>query len=558
MLRDLRIRNFALIDELELSFEPGLNAITGETGAGKTILMAALGLAVGGKVAADVIRTGADEASIEAVFAIDPADWKERLAAAGADGADDELLVRRMLHRSGRNRIHVNSTLATLAILESLGDSLIRVYGQHEHHRLREAETHLALLDAFALHPNLLGAMHERHAAYRGLADRLHKLTTGKEAARARAEMLRFQSKEIADARLRLGEDEELQQERSVLAAAEKLTEAARFGEEALYTGDGAAAATVKKLSARLADLAAVDPRLEEIAKLVADASTIVEEAGWRLREYAEKVVSDPERLEAVESRLVEIGKLKRKYGDSIEKVLTHKLGADRELADLDLGEEGLAALESDCAAAEREARKAAAALSKSRRVAAKKLEARILEELGALGMKEARFIVAFEAFADEPPLTTEGTDRIEFYFSANPGEDPLQLAKVASGGELSRIMLALKSLALEDSEAPTVIFDEVDAGVGGAVAEVVGRKLAAIARGRQVVCITHLPQIAAFADHHFAVEKTTAKGRTRSSARRLDDAERAEEIARMLGGVEITAEARKHAAQLLALKKTK
>jgi len=549
MLRELQIRNFALIDELELSFEPGLNVITGETGAGKTILMAALELAVGGKASAEVIRSGEEEAAIEAVFAVRSAPLRERLSVSGLESNGEELLVRRALARNGRNRIHMNGTLATLAVLESIGDCLIRVYGQHEHHTLRQSETHVGLLDAFAAHVDLLLAMSSRFDAYRELAERLRRRVTNEETARARAEMLRFQIKEIADARLAPAEEEELRRERGVLAGAEKLAEAARFGEQALYAGETPAAATIRKLSTRLTDLVATDPRLGDIAKLVDEAHTLVEEAGWRLREYAEKMVFDPARFEEVDNRLVEIGKLKRKYGDSIESILAFHDGAVRELADLDLGEEGLAKLESDTVQAERAARQSAAALSKSRRAAAKRLESRVGDELGALGMKDARFETRFE----EAALSARGTDGVEFYFSANPGEELRALARIASGGELSRIMLALKSLALEDADAPTVIFDEVDAGIGGAVAEVVGRKLGALARRRQVLCITHLPQIAAFADHHFAVEKSTARGRTRSTARRLRAEERCDEIARMLGGVKVTAEAKQHAEQLLA-----
>jgi DNA repair protein RecN (Recombination protein N) len=551
MLKELQIRNFALIDELELGFEPGLNVITGETGAGKTILMAALELAVGGKASAEVIRTGEEEATIEAVFEVAGETAHARLADSGFEAPGRELLVRRALARSGRNRIHLNGTLATLAVLEAIGDSLIRVYGQHEHHTLRQSETHLGLLDAFADHADLLEGMRKRFAAHHDLVERLRRVLAGKETARARAEMLRFQLKEIGDAALTPGEEEELRQERQVLSAAEKLAEAARFGEHALYAGESAAASTVRKLSARLGELVDTDPRLGEIAKLVDEAYTLVEEAGWRLREYAEKLVFDPERLEEVDNRLVELAKLKRKYGDSVDAILALRESALRELADLDLGEEGQAALEAEATRAEKAAHVAAATLSKSRRTAARRLEGRVRGELGELGMKDARFEARF---ADETTLSAAGFDAVEFYFSANAGEEPRALARIASGGELSRIMLALKSLALEDADAPTVIFDEVDAGIGGAVAEVVGRKLAALASRRQVLCITHLPQIAAFADHHFAVEKATERGRTRSTARRLGAEERCEEIARMLGGVKVTAEARKHAEQLLAL----
>jgi DNA repair protein RecN (Recombination protein N) len=551
MLRELEIRNFALIDELSLGFEPGLNVITGETGAGKTILMAALELAVGGKASNEVIRSGEDEATIDAVFASPGDAVRRRLAAAGIDGPAEELLVRRAVSRGGRNRIHLNGTLATLAVLESIGEGLMRVYGQHEHHTLRQAETHLGLLDAFAAHPEPLARMGERYALYHEFAERLRRLVTGKETARARAEILRFQVREIEEARLSSGEEEDLRRERQVLASAEKLTEAARAGEESLYAGEGAVAATLGKLAGRLGELTATDPRLGEVARLVDEAHTLVEEAGWRLREYGEKVVFDPQRLEQVENRLAEIGKLKRKYGESIQAVLGFLDAAASELADLDLGEEGMAALERETEAAAHAAREAAAALSKSRRSAARRLESQTVAELGALGMRDAQFEVRF---APGPvALSAQGADAVEFFFSANRGEEPRALARIASGGELSRIMLALKSLALEDAEAQTVIFDEVDAGIGGAVAEAVGRKLAALARRRQVLCITHLPQIAAFADHHFAVEKTAAKGRTRSTARRLSAEERREEIARMLGGAKVTAEARRHAEQLLA-----
>ena len=549
MLRELRIRNFALIDELEVSFEPGLNVITGETGAGKTILMHALGLSVGGKAPNDVIRTGEDEASIEAVFATAAAPIRDRLAAAGIENADEELLIRRVVSLRGRNRVHLNGMLATLAVLESAGEGLIRVYGQHEHHTLRQAELHLGLVDAFAAHENLVGAMRERWAVFHALDERLRRLTEGKEVARARAELLRFQSREIAAARLRAGEEEELRRERQVLGSAEKLVEAVTSGEELLYAGDTAAAPTLQKLARRLGELAAVDPRLEEIGRLLDEAGNLAGEAGFRLREYAQGLTFDPGRLEEVEERLALVQKLKRKYGESVEAILAHKETVDRELSDLDLGEEGLETLRKERAAAETAAREAAAALSTSRRAAAKRLESRLVGELADLGMKGARVEVRFE----ETPLGESGTDAVELFLAANPGEAPRPLARIASGGELSRIMLALKTIALEEVEAPTLVFDEVDAGIGGAVAEVVGRKLAGLARKRQILCITHLAQIAAYADHHFAVTKTTAKGRTRSLARRLETKERVTEVARMIGGLEATVEARKHAERLLA-----
>ena len=548
MLRDLRIQAFALIDALEVAFEPGLNVITGETGAGKTILMSALELAAGGKAATDVIRTGEDEATIEAVFGLEDS-ARAALGEAGIEAADESLLVKRTISRSGRNRLHLNGSLGTVAVLETVGDRLLRIYGQNEHTTLRQAETHLGLLDAFAEHGKLVARASEAYGAYHALDERLRRLTQGKDAARARAEWLRFQVQEIRETGLKAGEDEDLLLERKILGSAEKLAECARFGEDLLYAGEGAAAGALKKVAQRLRDLAATDPRLDEIAKLAEDGAALAEEAGWRLRDYAGDVTVDPDRLAAIEERLVKIDRLKKKHGGTVDAILAAGEAAEREVADLDLGSEGLERLEAERAAAEKQALIAAAELSRARKAAAKKLESRIAGELAELGMKDARIEVRFE----EKPLGPDGIDAVELYFSANAGEELRALRRVASGGELSRIMLALKSVALADSDAPTVIFDEVDAGIGGAIAEVVGKKLAAIARERQVLCITHLPQIAAFADHHFAVEKTTAKGRTRSITRRLAEKERPEELARMLGGVEITSEARKHAEQLLS-----
>jgi DNA repair protein RecN (Recombination protein N) len=549
VLRELRIRNFALIDELELSFEPGFNVVTGETGAGKTLLMQAVGLAVGGKAANEVIRTGEEEATIEAVFSVASGPVAERLVAAGIECPGAELRVRRVVSSKGRNRVHLNGGPATLSLLESLGGSLIRIYGQHEHHTLRQADTHLGLLDSFAGHGAEVARMREAFAAFHELDERLRRLAAGREAARARAEWLRFQAREIAEARLRPGEEEELREERAILAAAEKLAAAATTGEELLYAGEGAAASAVKRVAQRLSELVSIDRRLEEIAGLLEEAARLLEEAGFRLRDYGRRISFDPERLEAVEERLARIAALKRKYGGSVEEILAHSRAVEQELADLDLGEEGVAALGAERAAAERAAEEMARRLSEARRAAARRLEERLAAELAGLGMAGARVEVRFAPV----PLGENGIDGVEFFLAANPGEAPRPLARIASGGELSRIMLALKTIALGEGEAETLVFDEVDAGIGGAVAEVVGRKLAAVSQGRQVLCITHLPQIAVWADHHYAVEKATVRGRTRSTVRKLSSAERADEIARMIGGVRVGPEARRHAARLLA-----
>ncbi len=549
MLSDLRIRNLAIIEDLEIAFEPGLNVITGETGAGKTILMRALGLLLGDRGGADLLRAGADEAEVEALFS-GPA------VTAALGVADDEATIRRVI-TPARQRAYVNDRLVTAARLGEIGEHLVHVYGQHEHHTLVRPETQRALLDAAGDLGAPVAAMTAAYATLVEAEERLRAARDGAAGLAMRRELVRQQVEELASAALRDGEVVELRREREILRHAERLRTAAAEAEHALYAGDAAVVETVSMHAGRLATLAAIDPELGEAARLLDEARPALEEAALRLAARARAIAADPERLEQVEERLALAQRLARKLGCEVGDLSERQARLARELAVLEGDGADPAALEQDATRALAEAWRAADALSAGRRRAAALLGKRITGGLHELALAGAELSISLEPLGgdrDRASLGASGAERVVFLFKPNRGEPPRPLARIASGGELSRVMLALKAATAGGSDVPTLVFDEVDAGIGGAVAEVVGRKLRQLARGRQVLCITHLPQIAACAEHHYVVRKRPSRGRTRSSAERLSDQERVEELARMLGGVTVTAKAREHAAELRRL----
>ena len=565
MLRHLHVKNLALIDDLELSFESGLNVLTGETGAGKSLLMHGIGLALGGRATVDLIRRDTKEAVVEAVFSLDHA----RLAPLFAEQElleAEELLVRRVIAASGRSRVYLNGRLTTVTLLRQLSARLIHIYGQHEQQVLREADSALQLLDDFADATPHVQEMATRYHALRRVWERVRLLTEDKEAAEVRQDFVRFQVEEIHRAALQPGEEEQLRQERTILLHAEKLYQAASGGEAVLTDSDGAVTDQLGRLVAQLRELVRVDESLNEVVALLSDGLAQVEEAALFLRKYGERLSPNPERLEEIDTRLMHISRLKKKYGGSIEAILARQAALEQELERIEGGEEAIATLQQEVVQTAQAAWSWAQELSKERREVARNLEKSIQTELSQLGMQGARFDVRFLQHQEDgtegatgSPFTQKGRrlggrgcDQVEFYLSANPGEPLLPLIQAASGGELSRLMLALKALSAAAEATPTLIFDEVDAGIGGGVAEVVGRRLKALADQHQVLCITHLPQIAAFADHAYTVTKKTTRGRTISSAQRLTQRERLQELARMLGGVEITPEARRHAREML------
>jgi DNA repair protein RecN (Recombination protein N) len=482
-----------------------------------------------------------------------PAAARERLLAAGLPVGDGkgEIVVRRVIARGGRTRAYVNGALGSLALLRDLAPHLLHAYGQDEHQALRRVESHRELLDAAGSLGRSLDEMRARWARLAAAREALARARTDGEAAAERAEMLRAQVVELVRAGLDAGEEDTLAAERGRLVHAERLAALATGAEESLYSAEGAVIETLGRALGSLREAVRLDPTLDPTRVLLESALAELEEAGSSLGRYARELTPDPARLEAVEERLAQLARLRRKYAGTIEELIRRREELSAELARIEGGGEAIVELEAAVEAARRVASEWAGRLSVERRRVARDLTRALLGELQALALEGARFEVRF-AESEERALGPEGWDEVEFFLSTNPGEEARSLARVASGGELSRIMLALKTLVVAEERGASLIFDEVDAGIGGAVAEVVGRKLRQLGRTRQVLCITHLPLIAAFAEHHIAVAKRVEDGRTLSTARPLGTTERVAELARMLGGARLTREVREHAEQLL------
>ncbi len=551
MLRHLRVKNFAILSDVALDFGEGLSALTGETGAGKSLIVDAVNLLRGGRASADIPRAGADEAVVEAIFE-PPSDLAPSvetiLADAGLPQGEGEILIRRVIHRGGRSRTYINGALTTASRLSELGALLVDLSGQHQHQGLVDPKRHRAILDAFAGADELVAEMQRAYAEYQRAKDALHRLA-GDERDRAdRIDYLRYQLEELDEADLQVGEDEALEIERRRLAAAEKLRTGAKLAEEALYAGDGAAVDTLGAAARELSRLAEIDPEVADVAGTVENARALAEDAANALRRYAEDVSGDPARLAEIEDRLDLIRRLERKHGPRLDDVIARAADIRDELDGLENRDERLAELEAEAKRARTEAESVAATLSRARMRAAKELAAGVRPHLAELGMKAARLSATIE----ERELGPDGADKVELLLAANKGERQKPLARIASGGELSRIMLALKLVLRRADAVATYVFDEVDAGISGAAAEVVGRQIRGVANARQVLCVTHLPQIAAFADAHFHVSKVERRGRTETLVETLEPEARREEMARMLGGVRVSESARAHAEQLL------
>jgi DNA repair protein RecN (Recombination protein N) len=548
MLELLRVRAFAIIDELEVNFAAGFNALTGETGAGKSILVSALNLILGGRAQADSVRTGAEEAEVQALFRPrDPAACDARLAALGLPGAGAELVVRRTVQREGRSRAWVNGALATAAQLQQATRGLLDISGQHEHVGLLDAGLHLDLLDAHAG----LSELREQYAvAFAALAEaeKARAQLDSDESLRAqRADWLKFQLDELLKADPQPGEDEKLAQERRVLAAAEKLRAGAQES-EALLSELGAA-----KAARRLEEMALIDPALQKLSQAVRGASAELSEAARELSRYADRAGGDPDRLLEIDERIEVLRRISRKHGGTLAAALQRRDEMKRELAALENHDEELARRAAEVGRLSAAARELAEKLSQKRRAAAGGFTKAVASELSALGMKselEVRFSAALEGVIHG--LGPRGLETAELLLSPNPGEELRPLARIASGGELSRVLLAVKRVLAEGDPVDAYLFDEVDAGIGGATAEAVGRALLAVGRRRQVVCITHLPQIAVFASRHLTAEKEVSRGRTYSRIAAVEGDDRIRELARLLSG-KVTDVALQHARELLA-----
>ncbi|ACM21803.1 DNA repair ATPase RecN [Geotalea daltonii FRC-32] len=548
MLTDLSIKNIAIIDSLTVSFRGGLNILTGETGAGKSIIIDAVNLILGGRGSADLIRAGAEEGVVEAIF--DLSGRPSILAELDKIGieCDGELLIKRVVSRSGKNRVFIGGGLSTISILAEISRLLINIYGQHEAQTLLRQENHLLLLDGYGGLLELRREFAALHDEYRQVGGKLKALEEDERDAAHRLDLISFQSDEIANAALIVGEEEELDRERTLLSHGEKLLQNSQEAYAELYGADDAVLGRLAQVKRRLAEMIAIDPALENTLASLDAASIQLEDVALALRTYATRIEADPERLQAVEDRLELIQRLKKKYAPHIPGVLAYKETIDREMEELRSREENRDGLLKRLEDLTDALRVKGEGLYSKRSAAAKLLESAMEKELSELAMKNARFQVAFERL---PQAKSTGLERAEFLFSPNPGETPKPLAKIASGGELSRLMLALKQLHPE-SDVPTLIFDEVDTGIGGATSALVGEKLKRVAAAQQVLCITHLPQVAAYADLHFKVEKKVESGRTITSAVPLANDDRVAEVARMLGGIKITDTTLEHAREMI------
>ncbi|MFL6304412.1 MAG: DNA repair protein RecN [Candidatus Sulfotelmatobacter sp.] len=572
MLTELRLENYAVIDNLVVEFGHGLNLLTGETGAGKSILIDALALLLGEKASTDVIRGGIERAVIAAVFEVagSAADAVAKLLEAnGLDKSDDRsLILRREISASGKGRVFVNNQPATVAVLRQLAPYLAIIHAQNESILSFDGPARLELLDAFA--ESRIENVTQNYTAWKQIRSRIDELERGEQDRLRLVDLWTFQKREIEDATLQSGEDESLESEKRVLANAEKIYSAAMNAFDLLYEGSGSTSSSLRAAHRQVEELARYEPKFQEALAALESARISVEDVGATLRDYAGGIHASPEHLAKVEDRLALLDRLKRKYGPSLDEVIQFRAEVSRKLSEVENKDEILRQLRGQLAQAAEEYLCAAQALSKTRTAAARRLEKMVESEINDLAMKSA-FHIEITHSAEESNWSASGTDEVVYMISTNPGEPLRQLEHIASGGELSRVMLALKACVESGAEASnarkrppstarknrekgqkTLVFDEIDTGIGGRAAEAVGKKLKSLARGNQVLCVTHLPQIATFGDHHYVIEKKESAGRARTTIREVTGEDRTEEVARMLSGAKLTETSRKHAEQLI------
>ncbi|MFZ6007672.1 MAG: DNA repair protein RecN [Nitrospirota bacterium] len=554
MLRELRIKNFTIIDDLSINFEPGLNVLTGETGAGKSIIVDAIGLILGDRASPDMIKTGSREASIEAYF-----DNKDHPLLKELDiNSDDGILIRRNISSQGKGRAYINDTSVSLQTLAGIGEGLIDIHGQHEHQGLLKKDNHLLFLDSFA---GLTEDAASLQALYNEVISLRNKVNELKERIRERnqrIEFLRFQINEIESANLKNGEREAIEEEMKILLNLSRLKESSETAYSLIYDSEGSCLEQMSNAASKIRDMLNFDPDAKELLDIVESTIPQIEDAALLLRRFKDKYDIDPQRLTELDERLDLIKRIEKKYGKGVDEILKYRDKAEEEMKGLEYADEQQEALEAELNAKDNELKAMAGGLSQKRGATAKKMEKMVVSELHELGFQKADFKVDIKK---KDAVTASGIDDVEFLFSANPGEPAKSLIKVASGGELSRIILALKCIEIKEAIGNrlkakgerTLIFDEVDAGIGGITAQHVGKRLKAISNNYQVLCITHLPQIAAMADNHLKVEKVMGKDAVKVSIEPLTGNKRQDEIARMLSG-KITDVSLKHAKELLGV----
>jgi DNA repair protein RecN (Recombination protein N) len=563
MLKELSIRNFAIIDDLRINFSDGLTILSGETGAGKSIILNAVNLLLGSRASAELVRTGADSAELEALFQISATSSVARVMSANGYDPAQGLLIRRLILRSDGNRVYINGRLATIGLLTTITESLASISGQHAHQGLLREDQHLLILDQFG---GLMAQRRQTHEIYHQilpLLDDLSRLESIRQRQDDHRELLAFQKNEINAAGLTPGEDEQLEQERLRLKNAEALYQTVYSSIEELYGTTGSVIERLLEVKKNLATAGQIDSQLKTIAESLASASYQIEDLTGELRAHLNLIQIDDQRLETVGERLDTLNKLKRKYGGSLQAVFSRLETIEDELSKVEnIGRQIREVKEKLSELHDRLVRRVMG-LSQKRAKAAKKLALEVVAELESLNMAQTEFQAVIQPLAadektnsylraDEHTITASGIDRVMFMIAPNPGEELKALAGIASGGELSRVVLALKAILAATDAVETIVFDEVDAGIGGGTAEVVGRKLSELAGRHQVICITHLPQIAKFGEHHLSISKHVADGRTLTTIQPLNKEDRYKEIARMLGGEKITQTTLDHARELL------
>jgi DNA repair protein RecN (Recombination protein N) len=554
VLLELRVENYAVIDSLTVEFAPGLNLLTGETGAGKSILIDALSLLLGDKASSEMVRHGAEKAVVSGVFESEEKSLKKVLEENGIEPEDGHIIVKREIAAGGKGRVFVNNQPATVALLRQLAPALASIHAQNETILAFDAAARLNLLDAYA--GNDLHELGEKYAAWAGVRDRIAEFERDEQDRLRMADLWSFQNKEISAASLLPGEDQKLETDKRVLANSEKLFSSAMAAHELLYEADGSVIAQLSAARKHVEDLAKFDPKFQESLTALLSARAAIEDVSAAARDYADSIDASPERLAEVEDRLALIDRLKRKYGSSVDEIIAYGDEVARKLNELENREELLRDLKKQQDVTATGYLHVAQATSKRRYSAAKELQKLVEAEINQLAMK-AQFKVEVSGADDQENWTASGFDTVVYLISPNPGEPLRPVDKIASGGELTRVMLALKATIETGRKTKshvqrTLVFDEIDTGIGGRAAEAVGKKLKQLARANQVLCITHLPQIASFADHHYLIEKRESAGRAKTVVRALATQERTEEVARMLSGAELTETSRQHAEQLI------
>jgi DNA repair protein RecN (Recombination protein N) len=563
MLKELSIHNFAIIDDLQIEFSDGFTILSGETGAGKSIILNAVNLLLGSRASAELVRTGAEFAELEALFQIALTSSVARTMSANGYDPAEGLLIRRLISRSDNNKVYINGRLATIGLLTTITENLSRISGQHAHQGLLKEDQHLLIIDQFGSLMALRRQLQDGYHQILPLIDKLNRLESIRQRQEEHLELLEFQRNEITAADLTPGEDEALEQERLRLKNAENLYQTVYSSIEGLYGASGSVIERLLEVKKNLATAGRIDSQLKTMAESLASASYHIEDLTEELRTHLNLIQIDDQRLEAVEERLDTLNKLKRKYGGSLEAVLSQLETIEEELSKVENISHQIREVNENLEKLQDQLSQMALELSQKRAKTAKQLALKVVAELGSLKMSQTEFqAVIHPIAADEKTnsylttqefmITESGIDRVSFMIAPNPGEDLKPLASIASGGELSRVVLAIKAILAATDEVETIVFDEVDAGIGGGTAEVVGRKLSELARHHQVICITHLPQIAKFGEYHFSISKEVNHGRTLTNIQPLNKEDRYKEIARMLGGEKITQTTLDHARELL------